>query len=93
MFAEVSVLNKSVQNSIILQLELNKNFKKNISGLIVQCSQWLTGCMSDVCPNVSSKSWVVSRVKPSGMLLVLASRCDWVVHMIQKPSLKQCYKH
>ena len=28
MFAEVSVLNKSVQNSIILQLELNKNFKK-----------------------------------------------------------------
>ena len=62
-------------------------------GLIVQCSQWLAGCMSDVCPNVSSKSWVVSRVKPSGMLLVLASRCDWVVHMIQKPSLKQCNFH
>ena len=91
MFYEALVLNKSVWNSI---LELNKNFeRKKISSLIVQCSQWLTGCMSDVCPNVSSKSWVVSRVKPSGMLLVLASRCDWVVHMIQKPSLKQCYKH
>ena len=28
MFAEVLVLNKSVQNSMILKLELNKNFEK-----------------------------------------------------------------